>query len=407
MAIATTKMIDNVIDGTTLVQIAQRANQDGNGNSIANSYARTNGNYPNMTVGNATNADTATTATKATQDGGGNNIENTYATKGELTDGLAGKQPTGNYALQNGTYPDMTVGNATNAENAENANTATTATTANHVQNALTFGNKSYNGSTAQEITAADLGLSSALKPQGSIAFANLPAPSASNLGYIWNVTDSFTTDARFLEGAGVSYPAGTNVAVVQNGNSYAFDVYGSFVDLSNYAQINGNYPNMTVGNATNASQLGGVAASSYARTTGTYSGMTVGNATNAQSANTANTANKVANALTIIQGDTTTTYDGSAARSVTIATGGVDRTTVTISTSAWSNNSVTLTAASYPVLENVTTTSDIQFICDNASAASFINNGVDLTGQGSGSITFTCESTPAASISGRIFIYN
>lgn len=407
MAIATTKMIDNVIDGTTLVQIAQRANQDGNGNSIANSYARTNGNYPNMTVGNATNADTATTATKATQDGGGNNIENTYATKDELTDGLAGKQPTGNYALQNGTYPDMTVGNATNAENAENANTATTATTANHVQNALTFGNKSYNGSTAQEITAADLGLSSALKPQGSIAFANLPAPSASNLGYIWNVTDSFTTDARFLEGAGVSYPAGTNVAVVQNGNSYAFDVYGSFVDLSNYAQINGNYPNMTVGNATNASQLGGVAASSYARTTGTYSGMTVGNATNAQSANKADTANKVANALTIIQGDTTTTYDGSAARSVTIATGGVDRTTVTISTSAWSNNSVTLTAASYPVLENVTPTSDIQFICDNASAASFINNGVDLTGQGSGSITFTCESTPAASISGRIFIYN
>ena len=161
-----------------------------------------------------------------------------------------------------------------------------------------------------------------------------------------------------------------------------------------------------TVGNATNAQQLGGVAASSYARTTGTYSGMTVGNATNAQSAKTADTANKVANALTIIQGDTTTTYDGSAARSVTIATGGVDRTTVTISTSAWSNNSVTLTAASYPVLENVTPTSDIQFICDNASAASFINNGVDLTGQGSGSITFTCESTPAASISGRIFIY-
>lgn len=407
MAIATTKMIDNVIDGTTLVQIAQRANQDGNGNSIANSYARTNGNYPNMTVGNATNADTANTATKATQDGGGNNIENTYATKDELADGLAGKQPTGNYALQNGTYPDMTVGNATNAENAENANTATTATTANHVQNALTFGNKSYNGSTAQEITAADLGLSSALKPQGSIAFANLPAPSASNLGYIWNVTDSFTTDARFLEGAGVSYPAGTNVAVVQNGNSYAFDVYGSFVDLSNYAQINGNYPNMTVGNATNASQLGGVAASSYARTTGTYSGMTVGNATNAQNATTADTAEKVANALTIIQGDTTTTYDGSSAKELTIATGGVDRTTVTIATTAWSNNSVTLTSSSYPILASVTSTSDIQFISDNASAASVINNGVDLTGQGSGSITFTCESTPAASISGRIFIYN
>lgn len=407
MAIATTKMIDNVIDGTTLVQIAQRANQDGSGNSIANSYARTNGNYPNMTVGNATNADTATTATKATQDGGGNNIENTYATKDELADGLAGKQPTGNYALQNGTYPDMTVGNATNATNASSADTADTAQTANQVQYALTFGNKTYNGSAAREITAADLGLASALKPQGSIAYANLPAPSASNLGYVWNITDSFTTDARFLEGAGNTYPAGTNVAVVQNGNSYYFDVYGSFIDLSDYAQINGNYPNMTVGNATNASQLGGVAASSYARTTGTYSGMTVGNATNAQNANTADTADKVANALTIIQGDTTTTYDGSAAKELTIATGGVDRTTVTIAATAWSNNSVTLTSSSYPALASVTSTSDVQFISDNASAASVINNGVDLTGQGAGSITFSCVSTPAASISGRIFIYN
>ena len=407
MAIATTKMIDNVIDGTTLVQIAQRANQDGNGNNIANSYARTNGNYPNMTVGNAANADTATTATKATQDGVGNNIENTYATKEELTDGLAGKQPTGNYALQNGTYPDMTVGNATNATNATSADTADTAQTANQVQYALTFGNKTYNGSVAREITAADLGLASALKPQGSIAYANLPAPSASNLGYVWNITDSFTTDARFLEGAGNTYPAGTNVAVVQNGNSYYFDVYGSFIDLSDYAQINGNYPNMTVGNATNAQQLGGVAASNYARTTGTYSGMTVGNATNAQNATTADTADKVANALTIIQGDTTTTYDGSSAKELTIATGGVDRTTVTIATTAWSNNSVTLTSSSYPILASVTSTSDVQFISDNASAASVINNGVDLTGQGAGSITFTCESTPAASISGRIFIFN
>ena len=48
------------------------------------------GTYPDMTVGNATNADSAT---KATQDEDGNNIPNTYA-------------------KQTGTYPDMTVGNA-------------------------------------------------------------------------------------------------------------------------------------------------------------------------------------------------------------------------------------------------------------------------------------------------------
>ena len=36
--IATTKMIDNLKDGTTLVQIAQRANQDGNGDNIVDTY---------------------------------------------------------------------------------------------------------------------------------------------------------------------------------------------------------------------------------------------------------------------------------------------------------------------------------------------------------------------------------
>ena len=44
------------------------------------------------------------------------NCDSTYATKTELTEGLAGKQPTGNYALQTGTYAGMTVGNATNAQ---------------------------------------------------------------------------------------------------------------------------------------------------------------------------------------------------------------------------------------------------------------------------------------------------
>lgn len=60
-------------------------------------------------------ADTASYADGATNDSQGRNIANTYATKTELTDGLAGKQPTGNYALQTGTYSGMTVGNATKA----------------------------------------------------------------------------------------------------------------------------------------------------------------------------------------------------------------------------------------------------------------------------------------------------
>lgn len=80
--------------------------------------------------------------------------------------------------------------------------------------------------------------LSSVYKPAGSVAFASLPTPGASNLGNVYNVTDEFTTDDRFVEGTGQEYPAGTNVAVVETSNdpaTYKFDVMSGFVDLSGY----------------------------------------------------------------------------------------------------------------------------------------------------------------------------
>lgn len=79
--------------------------------------------------------------------------------------------------------------------------------------------------------------LTSVYKPQGSIAFASLPAPSADNLGFVYNVSNAFTTTTSFLEGSGKAYPAGANVVVVQNGDSYAYDIQGGFYDLSPYAK--------------------------------------------------------------------------------------------------------------------------------------------------------------------------
>lgn len=93
---------------------ATNATNDGNGVNIAANYARQTGNYSGMTVGNADkakSADSATTATsatsatnatnaqKATSDANGNNIANTYA-------------------KQNGEYPNMTVGKALSADSA-------------------------------------------------------------------------------------------------------------------------------------------------------------------------------------------------------------------------------------------------------------------------------------------------
>ena len=79
-----------------------------------------------------------------------------------------------------------------------------------------------------------------ALKPSGSIAFANLPALSANVLNNIYNVTDAFTTTADFVEGAGVDYPAGTNVAIINTGTDqnpvYKYDAMTGTIDTSNFA---------------------------------------------------------------------------------------------------------------------------------------------------------------------------
>lgn len=89
---------------------------------------------------------------------------------------------------------------------------------------------------TKSQLDAAALG---ALKPKGSIAFANLPALSVSNINNVYNITDAFTTTADFVEGAGKAYPAGTNVAIINVGTdaipTYKYDIYSGFVDLSPY----------------------------------------------------------------------------------------------------------------------------------------------------------------------------
>lgn len=80
--------------------------------------------------------------------------------------------------------------------------------------------------------------LSSVYKPAGNATFANLPTPSASNLGNVYNMNEAFTTDDRFLASEPTQYPIGTNVVVVQVDSAYYFDVLAGFVDLSGYMEV-------------------------------------------------------------------------------------------------------------------------------------------------------------------------
>ena len=86
--------------------------------------------------------------------------------------------------------------------------------------------------------SAIDAAISSAYKASGSITFANLPNPTSSLEGNVYDVSDDFTTDSKFIV-SGKSYPAGTNVVVINtSGTTYKYDVLTGMVDLSGYQTL-------------------------------------------------------------------------------------------------------------------------------------------------------------------------
>ena len=85
--------------------------------------------------------------------------------------------------------------------------------------------------------------LPSAIIPKGTRTFSQIaPATdlAAGNLGFMWNISDAFTTTSDFAEGAGHSIPAGANVYVANVGTaaepSYKYDIFQGMYDLSGYA---------------------------------------------------------------------------------------------------------------------------------------------------------------------------
>lgn len=82
--------------------------------------------------------------------------------------------------------------------------------------------------------------VASTYKPAGSINAEAVSkfTPAEQYLGNVYNVSEQFNTTANFIEGAGKTYPAGTNIVVVKAvDDSYKFDVLAGFVDLSPYAK--------------------------------------------------------------------------------------------------------------------------------------------------------------------------
>lgn len=104
---------------------------------------------------------------------------------------------------------------------------------ADAIDTALANGNDPYQTKSQVDAEIASQ-IAGAYKPQGTILFANLPAPSASNEHYVYDISDAFVTTADFKEGAGHSYPAGTNVACIEVSTGvFKWDCMTGFIDTS------------------------------------------------------------------------------------------------------------------------------------------------------------------------------
>lgn len=116
--------------------------------------------------------------------------------------------------------------------------TEMSSTSTNPVQNKTVKGyvdNKVSGLQTAAQVQdAIRSAITGVYTPKGSNAFASLPVPVAGKVGWVYNITDAFTTDSNFVEGEGRDYPAGTNVVCAEiSAGDYGWDVLAGTIDLT------------------------------------------------------------------------------------------------------------------------------------------------------------------------------
>lgn len=69
-----------------------------------------------------------------------------------------------------------------------------------------------------EQAKAISESFSGALRPMGTVTFANLPAVSSASAGDMYNISDEFVTTSDFVEGAEITEPAGSNVYKTEAG---------------------------------------------------------------------------------------------------------------------------------------------------------------------------------------------
>lgn len=154
----------------------------------------------------ATSADTA--STKAEE------AAANAATAKTSADNAAGSANLANEKANSAANSATTAVSNSNAAQQYASNAAASADTAQNYAVADTDSAKYY----YEQARRISESFSGALRPMGTVAFANLPALSEADGGSMYNISDQFTTTAEFKEGAGNTIPAGANVYKTEDG---------------------------------------------------------------------------------------------------------------------------------------------------------------------------------------------
>lgn len=102
---------------------------------------------------------------------------------------------------------------------------------------------------------------SGALRPMGTVAFANLPSVANASEGDMYNISDQFTTTTAFKEGSGLTIPAGSNIYKTYDGywdilaGSPVTGVKGSDESVYRKGNVNITPENIGLGNVANERQ--------------------------------------------------------------------------------------------------------------------------------------------------------
>lgn len=160
----------------------------------------------------------STASTKASEASSSASSASASATKSAASESNASKSASSAAESMStaGTKASEAASSATSASNSASTATSKAAAASTSASNAATSeanAKKYY-----EQAKAISESFSGALRPMGTVAFANLPAVTSASAGDMYNISDEFVTTSDFVEGAGTTEPSGSNVYKTESG---------------------------------------------------------------------------------------------------------------------------------------------------------------------------------------------